>query len=1234
MNRPTLLTLLAALSLLAAPKPVEIAVYRTGAWFAPNSPEQREMYLKGGFTMVPYTPQCRDWAAEQDMVFIGAVASWGMPKDVAQPFESSDGAQSMSVGLFTHINFNAPTVAKWWDARVPELVSKMAHAERIAYWKVHNEFGYHSGKVYDYSPGSIAKYRGWLGKRYANVAELNAKWRTTHASFAAIEPPRTRDEMKSQLANWLEWRRFTCWKFADYFKTTGDLIRTVQPHAKVADNFYTTSPMQGWDNFELARQVDYLAYDIYDISRWQNLLDKLDHCRTGASAYGIPFIIMEYHAGPNHFVTEVSRRDLLIEANVALARECRAIQWFRWIPGGNGREQGIHGMMDSKGQPTERFTAAAETSAFTQRLAPLLLKSRTIAPVAVLTSSDPSYLAYASRTSTWGARRRWDSLNRMLSAARIQFDEIDPVWLADKNPNNYRAIIVGSLPVLGDEALAKLRAFADQGGAVIFHPDTATLDAYGQPRAESSYLAESTKVGAWTVRTRRDGRGPVVVEPVGKGRFVHCAWELPSSLEPGDPGVAEYAKLLAQHANVRSFLRDGEPAPDPTVDLRLLQAGPCRLLFATDTDKESTSRNVTVALRDLKPNAQAFALSPQTAGVRRLATAEGTIDIGTVAPGAMALIVDKPWQPLVGLDAPKTLHPGDRFEATVTIDNLDSVPVSGEAKLTVPAGWQATCRQPQFQRLGVGARATLAFSVTVPADATIDHFAVENPMVANVTFSEGRSGTLSVRHLSFVLPALDVRLSYDGRDLNPWQEMQPATMRWGWDREVVTPPVPPVSCRAKAPVTMRVRCAANLKGKMLKLAVTGPGSPRVEPASLTLDTLDSTSELSLFLPEPGDYELVATASAASFRIPLTAGIHTHTVAAAARSARPNLPKGWTPVASLGVGTRDAAAVGDVVTFAVDLGAKTSDLAVFDDRGKFVAAGIGSQSVTLAADVPKDDVCVYTVARGPKPLAVPQRIRMKRIDDDGLTVSGDNYRICFDTTLGLVRWIDLQGNRSKGAVPFVDGQPAIHVLFDGPPVPHRTALVAVTDQGEEQAPNASSRVESLAISTSPVAADIEFDTLQNGLRITQKWRLEAARLAVELRIVNDDRRPLAFGEFRYEFGFSPKRLANWQRHLGDGREEKGVLPSGFGPMKGTLLVDFLDSAAMGIAVRPGRCAMITKWQTGPIGLRHSAARTDLALLNNIRMDPGDTILAEFELLPHFRPLTQSASPVLVTATNQP
>ena len=94
---------------------------------------------------------------------------------------------------------------------------------------------------------------------------MNDGWKTTWASFDAVEPPRK--DLADNLANWLEWRRFTSWNFARYFRETGDMLRKILPNAKVSDNFYITPGLDGWDLFELAKQTDYMAMDIYAIGR-------------------------------------------------------------------------------------------------------------------------------------------------------------------------------------------------------------------------------------------------------------------------------------------------------------------------------------------------------------------------------------------------------------------------------------------------------------------------------------------------------------------------------------------------------------------------------------------------------------------------------------------------------------------------------------------------------------------------------------------------------------------------------------------------------------------------------------------------------------------------------------------------------------------------------------------------------------------------------------------------------
>jgi hypothetical protein len=75
---------------------------------------------------------------------------------------------------------------------------------------------------------------------------------------------------------------------------------------------------------------------------------------------------MEYHAGPNNWITKVYDWQLYTEALLAWARESRALQWYMWNSGKSGREEGIHGILDLAGRPTERMTAVTRISAFAQ----------------------------------------------------------------------------------------------------------------------------------------------------------------------------------------------------------------------------------------------------------------------------------------------------------------------------------------------------------------------------------------------------------------------------------------------------------------------------------------------------------------------------------------------------------------------------------------------------------------------------------------------------------------------------------------------------------------------------------------------------------------------------------------------------------------------------------------------------------------------------------------------------
>ena len=132
---------------------------------------------------------------------------------------------------------------------------------------------------------------------------------------------------------------------------------------------------------------------------------------SAARAWGKPFLMMEYHAGPNHWITEVYDWHLYVEALLALARESRALQWYMWNSGKSGREEGIHGILDWSGNPTERLTAVTRTSAFLQRFAPVFNRMSGKTNVGIVISNDSQYLqralnerlAQIGRTRKWGA---------------------------------------------------------------------------------------------------------------------------------------------------------------------------------------------------------------------------------------------------------------------------------------------------------------------------------------------------------------------------------------------------------------------------------------------------------------------------------------------------------------------------------------------------------------------------------------------------------------------------------------------------------------------------------------------------------------------------------------------------------------------------------------------------------------------------------------------------------------
>jgi hypothetical protein len=1208
---------------------VEKDVYLTGGWGCNGSKEVLEQYEKAGFTMAPHGSL--PWLNRKDFKSIAAVAG-RTPADVSRPFETADGKLLNSVGLFTHVNFNAPSVEKWWEEYVPRVMKDMRNLDKVAYWKVHNEFGFHSGELFDYSEGSITKYRAWLKNRYGTIEKLNDGWGTTWESFDVVEPPRK--DLAKNLANWLEWRRFTAWNFARYFRETGDLIRKTLPNAKVSDNFYITNGLDGWDLFELAKQTDYMAMDIYAIGRWDNLMNNMDIARSAAYAWKKEFLMMEYHAGPNNWITKVFDWQLYTEALLAWARESRALQWYMWNSGKSGREEGIHGILDLAGRPTERMTAVTRISSFAQRFAPLLKRAHVMPKVGVVVSQDSQYYQRAIGKGTWDYMNMNNRLGRMLDLAGIPFVFMDAEQMTEQNLDEFQVLILGGVPVVSKAAMARLDAFVASGKAVVFHPLAATMDEFGQKRTDKIYfkdeLLKAEDGRLFAAYPLVDGDGDYIVENVGGGKKAYCSWSL-TGIDTKDRDAFQkladvYADMLKAATGLNPSIHvESEGLSPASLDVRLLRDNKLNMLYVTKTERVPT--NVTVTLNDFQQAATGWFYSPDTASVMKIdgilvnGKLQFKLDLADNAGNGGVLLFGE-WQPIVDIASASgqdTFRPGEETELLVGVVNMAPVAVSGDVSLKLPEGWKAVpVNGTAIEKIGAGQRGEIAFKLTVPQNAKLDFFAFENPIDAEVTFMEGVSGTLSAKMQPFVKPTLDMRVVYHDQILNPWQELTPPILRWGWDSEVQTPPPPPMAVRSRVKATLELDARVDLIGKLLELSVVHEnGTPgkvvlRENGADVKAKPLANVMDVYFELPIPGKYILTGKVGGFEEKAEFDAAAGVETAAVASGKM---MPISWhrTTGTSIGLATQKVAKGTPVKLELSEEALKGGNVLLKcnphgfgkQDAIKAIPYARTAGGIIFNADADENgegtyEFCLQKDLDKKLPKATP-RVSCEQPDADHMVVSGDSYRIFFNTTFG---WIEKMQLKTE------DGWSDFLV--------ERTGPVLSTMDGKVVGPETSSGTTSLTYTFNNVSGYLEFQRPLDDGHVSMKecWTFEPNHMKVDIRMYNNTRAPVRYRSLVYEIGANDKTVPVWKildedgMNIDSGRVESGRVGQ---TTKGqTLILDTGKGPSMAVTLR--RCAQNMAWAAINNIVQHGAALTKIDLVRSMSVDPGDFILAEFDWWP--------------------
>jgi hypothetical protein len=980
-----------------------------------------------------------------------------------------------------------------------------------------------------------------------------------------------------------------------------------------------------------------MAMDIYAIGRWDNLMNNMDIARSAAYAWKKDFLMMEYHAGPNNWITKVYDWQLYTEALLAWARESRALQWYMWNSGKSGREEGIHGILDLEGRPTERMTAVTRISAFAQRFAPLLKRAHVMPKVAVIVSQDSQYYQRAIGKGVWDYMNMNNRLGRMLDLAGIPYVFMDAEQMKEQNLDEYEVLIVGAVPGVFDAAMARLDAFATSGKAVVFHPLAATMNEFGQKRVGKQYFQEELLKAEdgrlFASYPLVDGNGDYIVETVGDGKKTYCSWSL-TGIDTKDRDAFQkladaYAEMLLKTTGLKPSIHVASDGLSPaSIDVRLLRDKKLNMLYITKTERVPTS--VALTLNDFHEPTTGWFYAPDTAAVKKI---DGQLMDGKLQfkleladnAGNGGILLFGEWQPIVDIvsaSGQDTFRPGEETELLVGVVNMAPVAVSGTVQLTLPEGWKAVPvnataggARSSVTAIEAGQRGLIAFKLSVPQDARLDFFAFENPITAEVTFTEGVNGTLSAKMQPFVKPTLDIRVMYHDQILNPWQELTPPILRWGWDSEVQTPPPPPMAVRSFVNAQLELDARADLIGKPLDLSIIHENGTKGDVYFKTgrgEKPLENTMEVVFNLQIPGKYILTGKVGGFTEKAEFEAAAGVETAAMASQQMA---FISWHPTTGTPIGlASQKVAKGTLVK--VELSEESmkgcNQLLKCNPKGFGKADAIKeipyvrtAGGIIFNADAEENGEASYEFRMqsdvdGKLQKAAP-RISCEQPDADHMIVTGDSYRISFNTTFG---WIEkMQLKTAAGWSDFLV---------------ERTGPVLVTMDGKVAGPETSSGTTSLTYTFSPVSGYLEFQRPldDDHVSIRERWTFEPNHMKVDIRMFNLTRAPVRYRSFVYEIGTNDKTAPFWSvwdedgRNIEDGSLEKGG--TGMSDRKQTMLLKTSANASMAVTLR--RCAQNMAWASINNTVSHGAALTKIDLVRSISVDPGDFILAEFDWWP--------------------
>ncbi|HLO29045.1 MAG TPA: beta-galactosidase trimerization domain-containing protein, partial [Anaerolineales bacterium] len=259
-----------------------------------------------------------------------------------------------------------------------------------------------------------------------------------------------------------------------------DILRTKCP------NHFITHNLMGFkydrlNYFDLARNLDFVAWDIYPRMQWtmEKDVDPSSFALSSDTMRGLKsknIWVMEQQAGQGGWeMLSVNPRpgELRLWAYQSIAHGADAIVFFRWRTARFGTEQYWHGLLDHDAHPGRRYEEIKRMGAEIKEVGDEILGSQVKSPVAMILSYDSRFaFQIQPNNPRFNYPEHFHQIYRAFYQRHMSIDITAP----NADLSSYKLVLAPALHLVTDATAENLKRYVQAGGSLVVTQRTGVKD--------------------------------------------------------------------------------------------------------------------------------------------------------------------------------------------------------------------------------------------------------------------------------------------------------------------------------------------------------------------------------------------------------------------------------------------------------------------------------------------------------------------------------------------------------------------------------------------------------------------------------------------------------------------------------------------------------------------------------------------------------------------------------------